>query len=147
MKIKICVECEKDFTPTGNNQKYCTLNCQDAVTSRKSAGYTQAYRIRHNLIEKPGVGKGGNTQKGQSDSSYKTGIAYFMNNRQRIKEERRYCEECKKDLIDATRYHWVIHHKDHDRANNVDSNFQLLCKRCHQLEHDCVSAFTKKCND
>lgn len=30
-----------------------------------------------------------------------------------------------------------MHHKDHNRKNNREENFELLCKRCHQVEHEC----------
>lgn len=83
--------------------------------------------------------------KGQEDSQYKTGISYFMSNRLRIKELRNHtCERCSKDLKEASRWHWCIHHKDHDRTNNCDENFELLCKRCHQIEHNCIAALQVK---
>jgi hypothetical protein len=44
-------------------------------------------------------------------------------------------------LISVGKYEWVVHHRDHDRSNNVDENFELLCKRCHQIEHECHKAF------
>ena len=47
----------------------------------------------------------------------------------------RYCERCSKDLLNATHYEWCIHHKDYNRFNNVEENFELLCKSCHQKEH------------
>ena len=47
------------------------------------------------------------------------------------------CERCGKDLEDATRWKWCVHHKDHDHSNHELSNLELLCKRCHQLEHSC----------
>ena len=36
----------------------------------------------------------------------------------------------------------AVHHKDHNRKNNVESNFELLCKRCHQVEHECWKNLT-----
>lgn len=145
-KDKACQMCNEMYTPTGACSKVCE-KCRPEARRALARKGTQDYRIRHGLVEKPGVGKGGNSKKGVEDSSYKTGIAYFMKSRRRIREERQFCEECGKDLTDATHYQWVIHHKDHDRTNNVDSNFQLLCKRCHQIEHNCHLAFTKTCND
>lgn len=37
----------------------------------------------------------------------------------------------------------LMHHKDHDRKHNVLSNLELVCKRCHQIEHECWLAFSK----
>lgn len=61
--------------------------------------------------------------------------------RSEIKAERRYCADCSVDLLEATHYMWVIHHKDHNHFNNDAANLQLLCKRCHQIEHECWKAF------
>ena len=138
-KIKQCYECGKDFQPAGPAAKYCD-DCRDDKRREAARVGTQRYRIKHGLVEKPGVGKGGNQRKGKSNTQYKNGSRYFQNNRHRIKEERRYCERCGKDLLNATSKMWCIHHRDHDRDNNIDSNFELLCKRCHQVEHDCIKA-------
>jgi len=32
----------------------------------------------------------------------------------------------------------VVHHLDHDRTNNQLENLTVLCKRCHQIHHDCT---------
>ena len=86
-----------------------------------------------------GVGSGGLTGFGEDNFYYKNGIGIFIELRNEIKNSRRYCERCHKDLIDATRGQWCVHHKDYDRANNQISNFELLCKRCHQIEHNCIA--------
>jgi len=82
---------------------------------------------------------------GAEHHAYKTGIGMFS---QRLSKEYRarvrFCEHCSKDLADAPRAFWCVHHKDHDRTNNQDSNFELLCKRCHQIEHKCWESFTKR---
>ena len=31
----------------------------------------------------------------------------------------------------------LVHHKDEDRTNNDLSNLEVLCRRCHQMEHEC----------
>jgi len=64
-----------------------------------------------------------------------TNITYFMRRRLELKEELQACQRCAKDLTDASRYEWCVHHIDHDRTNNTDDNFELLCKSCHQTEH------------
>jgi 5-methylcytosine-specific restriction endonuclease McrA len=46
-------------------------------------------------------------------------------------------------LLNVNSKQWVVHHRDHNHANNVDSNFELLCKSCHQKEHDCQSNLPK----
>lgn len=132
--------CGIEFTPTGPAAKYCP-GCSRRKSLERARINMQAHRIRTGKTKKPGSGKGGNNAKGLDDSQYASGIAYFVRSRERIKEARgNSCERCMKDLRSSSKYEWVIHHRDHDRSNNCDENFELLCKRCHQLEHDCESA-------
>lgn len=105
-----------------------------------------ADNIKRNSLKRsknPGVGKGGNPQKGKDNPMYKHGKYVFETLRSEIKEERRFCERCDKDLLEATHYLWVVHHKDHNHWNHELSNLELLCKSCHQIEHECHTAFSK----
>lgn len=132
--------CGAEYLPTGPAAKYCEA-CSRELSLKSSRERTMQYRIKNGLVEKPYSGKGGNNKVGILDENYKSGIAYFMKNRKRIKADRgNSCERCRIDLTNASRYQWCIHHKDHDRTNNTDDNFELLCKKCHQLEHDCIAA-------
>lgn len=90
---------------------------------------------------KQGVGRGGSNKRYKDDECYRTGKGHFQKLRPILKQERRYCEKCGKDLLEATHYQWVIHHKDHDNTNQDPTNLMLLCKRCHQLTHECWKAF------
>lgn len=134
------VNCDTIYTPRGPASKYC-YRCSEANRKESDRRRAQAYRIRKGLVEKPGVGKGGANKQYREDSQYKSGISRFQKMRSKIKDERRYCERCNKDLINASRYHWCVHHRNHNRSINDDYNLELLCKRCHQLEHDCHKAF------
>jgi hypothetical protein len=146
LKDKICPRCEQLFNPTGSNTKHCDI-CRPEIKREKDTKYQYEWKLLKGLIANPGVGKGGMIRPGAEHPSFTTGIgSNFQNQRKRIKEERRYCERCCKDLLEATRYRWCLHHIDHDRTNNVESNFELLCKRCHQIEHECYKAFGT-CND
>lgn len=138
---KCAVEsCDAEYVPTGPAAKYCEAHAHESQLQR-TRDNAMKYRIRHGLVKKPYSGKGGNNAKGADDNQFKSGIVYFMRNRRRIKIERgNACERCHADLTGASRFEWCVHHKDHDRTNNVDDNFELLCKRCHQLEHDCIAA-------
>lgn len=138
-KQKSCTICNNLYQPTGRCSKYCT-SCREIQYKniQKIAG--DKYRLAKGCHV--GVGSGGLTGSGKDNFYYKNGIAcVFAKMRKTIKEERRYCERCNKDLLTATRHHWCLHHKDHDRTNNVIENFELLCKRCHQIEHECIKAF------
>jgi hypothetical protein len=108
---------------------------------KKRREYMAAYRARKGIIKCPGVGKGGNQKHGADNPQYKNGSRYYQNNRRVILKEREFCERCGEYLVDLGPQMWVVHHKDHDRTNNVYENFELLCKRCHQVEHKCWEAF------
>jgi hypothetical protein len=136
------VVCGNKFQPTGRCAKYCPLCKEEAI--RKRNREDRQYRrykkaIEDGTIDRFGVGKGGSQPKGKNSPYYKNGIGYFHKKSSLMKKEIRYCERCGKDLKYAKHGYWCVHHKDHNRDNNIDSNFELLCKRCHQLEHNCVN--------
>lgn len=79
--------------------------------------------------------------RGRDHWNYQTGLHTYHTVAHEIKTEIVNCERCHKSLVYATRREWVIHHRDHDQYNNDRLNLELLCKRCHQIEHDCVSNF------
>ena len=133
---KICKICNSK--PTKSKRSLYCDNCFTQYTKERSVIRTRNYRIKLGTI-KIGVGKGHANDSGDQDSQYKTGIRYFKKRRSVIKSERRFCERCKKDLLSAGKGQWAVHHKDHNRKHNIDSNFELLCKRCHQLEHNCTN--------
>lgn len=142
-KERKCEVCTNFFTPKGPAGRFCEV-CSEQKRLDAARRGTMNYRIRNGLVQNSGVGKGGANKRGSEDTQFETGIAYFMKSRKKIKEERRFCERCSKDLLGANRWQWVIHHKDHDRTNNIDENFELLCKRCHQIEHECHKAFSSR---
>ena len=136
MYNKVCKICGCAFTSEARPTQFCA-ECK-IVRDKENI-------LRNSLkrAKKPGVGKGGNPLKGESNPMYKHGMYVFETLRTEIKEERRFCERCDKDLVDATHYMWVVHHKDHNHWNHELTNLELLCKRCHQVEHECHKAFSK----
>jgi hypothetical protein len=139
-QLKHCQICTTEYTPKAPAQKFCDV-CGVIQAKKVSRAGVDRYRVKHGV--RVGIGSGNLNTKGRNDAQYKNGITYFIKNRKRIKEERRYCERCSKDLQDVAWFMWVLHHKDHDRTNNTENNFELLCKRCHQLEHSCYVNFLK----
>lgn len=78
---------------------------------------------------------------GEQNNAYKNGTGIFRNRlNKEIHLAVRYCERCGKDLVDANKWSWCVHHKDHNKHNQSPSNLEHLCKRCHQLEHNCIAA-------
>lgn len=127
---QVCKHCGEIITKKRKGLKYCSICCRNNARSL-------AYRIRHGLIEKPGVGSGGN-QWGTKNHMYKTGIGLYrakaLNNLDQV------CAKC------GSLERLLVHHKDHDRRNNELSNLQILCKRCHQEHHahrDSLGRYTK----
>lgn len=131
--MKRCKMCGRVLPP--RRSKYCSPECQRA----KNAKYAMEQRI---LKGDPtvGVGKGGSNKKFTDHKQYTSGMGNFHALRKQMREEILNCERCDKDLSEATRYHWCVHHMDRNRTNNVRENLEMLCKRCHQIEHDCASA-------
>lgn len=142
---KPCRNCGKVFQPAAPCNLYCGEDC--AAICRKIATRKASFKhwvkvaIETGRESAIGVGRGGNTARFKDDNQYKNGTGQFKRLKPTIKAVRRYCERCLKDLISVNSWSWCVHHRDHDRANNVIENLELLCKRCHQMEHKCWKAF------
>lgn len=136
MPVKKCIICEGVLPQ--RRSKFCSKAC-DRVQRKNDA---MAVRV-HKGDPTVGLGKGGSNKKGKEHDQYISGMGNFYSIRKHLRETVTSCNRCGKDLKDAGRYEWCVHHKDHDRTNNVLSNFEMLCKRCHQIEHECHLAFTK----
>lgn len=137
--IKICQRCKVEYQPTGSSQKFCK-ECSLVRTRERGRMSMMEHRRRTGKVKNTGVGKGGANTSQLEDSQYKNGIGYFIRIRRQIKDTVRFCERCGKDLQSAGRYEWCVHHINHDRTCNERSNLMLLCKRCHQIEHECYKA-------
>lgn len=136
-----CINCGVEFVKTGRNQKRCIVCAQAAKLVRSRVYYDKHYRT--------GLGKGGN-QRGSNNHQWKGGVS--PQNYRDVKlngDPRRACERCKADLskfVGVKRYSgkWSIHHKDGNYSNRSLGNLELLCKRCHQIEHKCWENFGVK---
>jgi hypothetical protein len=133
-KPKSCANCQETYTPTGPSSRYCSRKCKlkdrwkQERKRREDAGYT---------FQTPGGNYG---RTGKDHWSYKNGIGVFKKTlSHQVKEEMKHCERCALDLSNAKPGFWAVHHRDHDRSHNERINLELLCKRCHQIEHDCAS--------
>ena len=142
---KRCKICDCAFVGKGPAAMYCEVHQQQAkqIQRRKNALRVAKLRAERGDIKQPGAGKGGNPLTGADHQNYRHGWYMADTLRVRKKAECRYCERCHLDLLDVSRWHWVVHHKDHNHFNNDYSNLELLCKRCHQIEHECHLAFDK----
>lgn len=132
-KPRKCRGCPTIFVPTGRNQPFCG-ECQ---AFRKLVQVRQqCYRRTERRGGKAGVGSGGANEGGCHSQKYRE---WFLNDL--YAEQEGFCAHCgewhEKDA------NFLIHHKDHNRDNNVKINLELVCKRCHQIEHECWLAFRK----
>lgn len=142
---KICTTCGCSFIGTGPAARYCPEHQeQNRLRVMKQQRERVARdRAASGQIAKPGVGKGGNPYYKEQHPSYKHGFYVAQRQSAEVKKRVRYCERCHTDLLLATHYFWTVHHKDHNHSNHSEDNLELLCKRCHQIEHKCHLAFTK----
>ena len=138
-KVKICERCGNSYEPTGRNQKVCA-NCKYANDLERMQNYGKALRVG-------GPGSGGN-QKGTKNHQWKGGVASFKTLKLESLAGEYYCERCGKDLRGRVaakqKGWWAVHHRDQDRSNNSLENLELLCKRCHQIEHECWKNYNGK---
>ncbi|MCK5616800.1 HNH endonuclease [Candidatus Pacearchaeota archaeon] len=99
---------------------------------------------KNGTLDRIGIGRGGGQKAGKESPHYKNGTGIFFQDSRRIKADRKFCERCGKDLRCATRHFWCVHHRDHDRTNNCEENYELLCKSCHQTEHGAAEHLNSK---
>lgn len=130
MSQALCEDCKEPYSKTGRNQKRC-VKCKRVNASK----LVYNHRVKSGSIKQPGVGSGNAQGSGESHHTFKNGIGRFL--KSTLLKDVRYCEKCGKDLISAGTHEWCKHHRDHDRNNNPSdgSNWELLCKSCHQLHH------------
>lgn len=118
---KICLLCNKPYTPTGNCQKRC-YPCQIEHTKT----HMKDYHKKHYVPK-------GYNQYGEANNNWKGGIGVYRR-LLNISE----CGRC------GDTANLCVHHKDQDRYNNDTSNLECLCKRCHQIEHKCYENLPDK---
>lgn len=135
-KQKNCSECSAVYQPSGACSKYCSV-CKPIFTKLVANAAVKNWSIRTGVYK--GVGSG--SKLGEQGSNYIHGRTVFRRWARERKLSIGLCEECGKDIKNATHYEWVGHHKDHDPTNNNIDNLKLLCKQCHQIEHQCWKAF------
>lgn len=132
MKKYVCVKCSATGFTIGKYQKYCPDCAKDAAKE-----VIKKWHFKHGILS--GLGSGG--KLGKDNQNYKHGRSVFRRWAQEKLKQLSYCCERCGNKIDATvRGTWAGHHKDHNQSNNVKENLEVLCKRCHQIEHECWRA-------
>lgn len=128
---KVC-DCGTEFMSTGRAGKYCK-SCKEIAKEReRQANRERMYNKRR--AEGRKIGRG--AERGEKHPNYKHGYYVAQTQSREYREKVRYCEKCGIDTLNLSRWHWVMHHKDHNHSNHSDDNLELLCKRCHAIEHE-----------
>lgn len=124
-EAKACNRCGEQFTPTGVNCKRCPP-CRHAhhLESCKKRWHTTYVKKGRNQ-----KGENNNAWKGGSSPAYYQKVAFSTHGDR--------CLRCRDEAV-------LVHHKDGNRKNPDPSNLEVLCKRCHQLEHDCAGNLPQK---
>ena len=134
-KDRTCIECGVTYAATGPAQKRCKPCGKDKQRERVRLANQE---LRRKQGKNVGVGRGGHNTPGELHPQWKGGESKFGQVLAPAYWKKvRYCERCNEDLAHAAPAMRAVHHIDHNRKNNVESNFELLCKRCHQVEHEC----------
>lgn len=132
--MKSCMSCGVEFQQRGHNHKRC-----DSCARVNNLANMAAWNKKHAVS---GAGSGSNTGIGKDNHMYKHGQCVFRRwAREKLQELNNSCERCGKTIEVSKRGSWAGHHKDHDRSNNIKDNLEVLCKRCHQVHHECWTAF------
>jgi hypothetical protein len=129
--MKECINCG---TIINHRQKYCTI-CAKLVKKKQVYNWLQ----KKGLLN--GKGSGSSTGKENLNHAYTHGRSVFRRwAKEKLKDLSYCCERCGKFIDVSVRGTWAGHHKDHNRNNNTKSNLEVLCKQCHQIEHECWRA-------
>lgn len=131
MKMKLCSDCLVEFVVRGQNHKRCD----------QCAKKNNLLKMRKWRIENVVTGEGSGGKPGALNGAYRHGICTMRRwAKERLASLNNCCERCG-NLIDVSlKGTWAGHHKDHNRLNNIPENLEVLCKRCHQVEHECWRA-------
>lgn len=119
-KPRQCLNCHDTYVPRGNCSKYCD-KCKELMDKKRMQDYHKK------VYERKGY-----NQLGESNNNWKGGIGIYRQIKAPVE-----CEKC------GAENNLLVHHKDGDRYNNRIENLQSLCKRCHQIEHECWKALPK----
>ena len=135
-KSKSCKVCGVEFIPKGQNSIYCSVMCKKKMY--KESGKSKAWRDTFNIKQgvTVGIGSGGHTKQGAGNHMYIHGKSTFDRWARERKQTLGTCERCGTDLSNLGQWGWAGHHKDHNQLNNVIENLELLCSKCHLIEHE-----------
>lgn len=153
--IVICKKCGKEFKRTHNRQVYCLdckqpdikipkdpnrryrRRCDNCKNMYDATSPAQRYcpecipdmkRKRQKCYKENN--KKGYQQSGANNNNWKGGIGVYPSLAFETYKMKKVCNRC------GSTENILVHHRDRDRYNNEKSNLEVLCKSCHQIEHE-----------
>ena len=158
-RLRVCERCNELFVPKSSSSKFCD-DCKYEHELEKARERAVQYRItgRRKLLDSTreqrsvnGKGRGCN-QSMENNGNWKngTGVDWFQKALEILPN---CCSSCGKSEEDLQRENPIktrnllLHHKDGNHYNNEPSNWEILCKGCHQSHHlirDSKGRFTNK---
>jgi ribosomal protein S27AE len=124
-KARKCIKCLKKFEPTGANCKRCS-KC-------RRIHFLESCKKRwHRTYVKKGY-----NQKGKLNNAWRGGISPKYYQEKAFSKHGKLCQRCGEPAV-------LVHHKDDNRRNSDNNNLEVLCKKFHQLEHNCADNLPSK---
>lgn len=112
-----CLDCGQYVIRTGNRQLFCK-ECRRIRDNQRCRNYRARTFIPR-----------GYNQKREKNNAWKNGSGWFTAWGKNFNN----CNRC-----NSSKY-LCVHHKDRNRKNNEFNNLEILCKKCHQIEHGILS--------
>lgn len=164
----ICPTCGKEFVPKQRRRKYCSQACyhKQPVWNKGTKGLQKAWnrqdlyatceycgkefkitlcrvataRFCSRTCQNKWLGKKHKENIGSKNPGFKNGSSAAYYRREAFRLYGLQCQRC------GSTEKLVVHHKDGNRNNNPldGSNWEVLCKQCHQIIHDCTSKLPKR---
>ena len=134
-KPRNCVACGTEYQPKGSAAKYC-VPCAEFRTAAMVRYHSFTKRVREG--RNAGAGSGGANRHTPETATISTYRKVFLT--RLYLNQKGLCADCGWGFNESD---LLVHHEDHNRHNNVITNLSLVCKRCHQIEHECWLAFQK----
>lgn len=121
---KACLRCNELFLPTGQNTKRCEV-CRPEYKKEQM----RIISLKHYVPK-------GRNQFREKNNNWKGGVAPSTYQSICFEAHGRNCYLCDSYAV-------LVHHLDEDRSNNTISNLRPMCKRCHQVGHNCTANLPK----
>lgn len=146
-RVIICERCGKPFVPRSPRAIFCD-NCKDEHEREKAREryikngrkQTSAQNWKYVNGKKVYVPVGEYHNSGKDNGNYKngTGIDWFAEALKVLPAKCNRCGKTEEELQAETGSSircLLLHHRDGVHTNNSPDNWEILCKRCHQLHH------------